>query len=174
MTDHNIINDLLKEVIGEALSLGIPLSDRIDEHVLINRRAKKRLGCCRMKNGSFRIEISSLILEGGKPAVKEILAHEILHTCPGCQNHSPQWKTYGNRMNQTFGYQIRRTISTSVLGLQEQAVIEKPARYTITCRSCGTVFRRQRKSPLVTQTHRYRCRCGGELVQERVKEPCRK
>ena len=88
MTDYNIINDWLKDVIGEAHSLGIPLSDRIDDQVLINGRAKKRLGCCRMKDGSFRIEVSSVILEGGKPAIKEILAHEILHTCPGCQNHS--------------------------------------------------------------------------------------
>lgn len=174
MTDQNRINDWLRDVIEEARSLGIPLSDKIDEQVLINRRAKKRLGCCRMKNESFRIEISSLLLEGGRPAVKEILAHEILHTCPGCQNHSPLWKTYGNQMNQAFGYQIKRTISTAVLGLGEQAATERAARYVIICRSCGAVFRRQRKSPLVTRTHHYRCRCGGELVQERVKEPCRK
>lgn len=174
MTDYNMINNWLKDVMEEARSLGIPLSDRIDNQVLINGRAKKRLGCCRMKDGSFRIEVSSLILEGGKPAVKEILAHEILHTCPGCQNHSSLWKAYGNQMNQAFGYQIRRTISASLLGIQEQAIIERPARYIITCLSCGTVFRRQRKSPLVTRTHRYRCRCGGELLQERVKEPCRK
>ena len=61
MTDYNMINNWLKDVMEEARSLGIPLSDRIDNQVLINGRAKKRLGCCRMKDGSFRIEVSSLI-----------------------------------------------------------------------------------------------------------------
>jgi predicted SprT family Zn-dependent metalloprotease len=174
ISDQKKINGLLAEVAEEARAIGIPLSKQIDQKVLINRRARKRLGCCRMKSGAFLIEISAVVLEGGSGAVKEILAHELLHTCVGCQNHSALWKSYSLLMNQAYGYRIKRTISPSILGLPEPVMENKPARYVISCRSCGAVFLRQRKSPLVTRTHRYRCRCGGVLVQERVKESCRK
>ena len=38
---------LLKEIISQAREVGIPVSQNIDPHVRINKRAVTRFGCCR-------------------------------------------------------------------------------------------------------------------------------
>lgn len=158
---------VLNEVAEQAKSLGIPISPNIYKEVLVNKRAKKRFGCCRMKNQFFQIEISQFVAEASGDAIKEILAHELLHTCPGCQNHSLLWKGYAYKMNQSFGYHIKRTSTRDQLGIEGCNQREKDPKYIFACMNCGTVFQRQRKSPLVTDTKKYRCRCGGRIVQER-------
>ena len=40
---------ILKKVIAQARKAGIPVSDNIDKNIVINERAKTRLGACRMK-----------------------------------------------------------------------------------------------------------------------------
>lgn len=172
--EQKTLDRWLREVWKQAHSLGLPVSRQIEGRVRINGRAKKRLGCCRMKDGVFHIEVSSFVLEGGRKAVQEVLAHEVLHTCPGCQNHSSRWKGYAARMNQAFDYGISRVLFPAQLGLSPPADEERPVRYLVVCSRCGAMFPRQRRSPLVTGTSRYRCRCGGELVRKGVDALCKK
>lgn len=44
---------LLQIVLAQARSIGIPVSQNIDPHVQINRRAATRFGCCMKKEGNF-------------------------------------------------------------------------------------------------------------------------
>ena len=107
------IDDLLREVISEAKSLKIPISDNINKEVVINKRAKQRFGCCKMiKKGihkHFVIEISQRIVNCPNHIIKQILAHELIHTCDGCYNHGKLWKNYTSMMNDKYGYKINRT-----------------------------------------------------------------
>ena len=106
----NDCDALLREVTAQAVALGIPVSQKVEPHVVINTRAATRFGCCIFdgKTGCFRIEVARRVAEGPEMSCRETLAHELLHTCYGCQNHGARWKEYAQRMNNAYGYHIRR------------------------------------------------------------------
>lgn len=160
---NNYINDLLKEVIGEAKKAGIPVGKNIAEEVYINSRAVTRIGACKTENKKgtkhFSIEIGSALLTSDEKTIKGVLAHEILHTCDKCNNHGSQWKKYAHILNETYGYNIKRTAEI------------KPAKYKykIYCKRCGQTVYRYRKTKVITNINDYRCKCGGKLKAEEVK-----
>ena len=152
---------LLAQVLEQARSVGVPVSDHIDPHVKINRRAVTRFGCCtRQKDGSFTIELTHRLLEAADPACLQTLAHEALHTCPGCRNHGALWRSYAGRMNAAFGYAISRTGTCGELGVPDL----RPVRHLVVRTRCGQEFPRTKASPLVLHPERYRCKCGGTLL----------
>ena len=153
------INELLAEVIEQARALGIPVSEDIVPEVRLNRRATGRFGCCIRRAGIYTIELSERLLKARETAVRQTLAHEVLHTCRGCANHGARWKSYAARMNEAYGYAIARTDTCEKLGVEDTV----QARYLVVCTRCGAQFRRSRKSKLVEHPERYRCRCGGRL-----------
>lgn len=155
----NDCDKLLQEVLFQAKALQIPTSDRIDPHVRINPRTVTRLGCCKYENEQQIIEVSQRVAEGTELVCREVLAHEILHTCKGCQNHGSLWKLYALKMNQAYGYHISRTATAEELGLKTGT----PWKYILTCEKCGAEFGRYRLSALVRHPEKYRCRCGGRL-----------
>ena len=110
----NDLNELLRDVISEAKALNIPVSNRIVPKVRVNNRAIRRFGCI-AKNGEFIIEISGncLTLPNGHG---QTLAHEVLHTCPGCKT-TEQVKQYAKSMNSAYDYDISRA-STHELALR--------------------------------------------------------
>lgn len=155
---QNTINNLLQEIKQEAKNINIPVGN-IDPCVKINNRTTKRLGMCSKRGNYYYIQISSYILENLE-AVKEVLAHEILHTAPDCFNHGNLWKRYGNMMSRRYGYNIARTIDIACYSITQPI-----SQYTIKCQRCGQEIHRQKKSNLVTNTNLYRCgKCKGKLV----------
>lgn len=151
---------LLQTVIAEAKGLGIPVSPCILSTVAINTRAKTRFGrCIAAASGQCTIELSARVLNCSERACKEVLAHEVLHSCKGCRNHQSLWKSYAKQMNEAYGYHIQRTHSCEELGVFE----DKPVRYQLQCQNCGAVLSRMKKSTLIAHPERYRCRCGGKL-----------
>lgn len=153
------VNAILAQVIGEAVALGIPLSKHISPEVKLNRRAVARFGCCIRRGDTCNIEISARLPEAGERAVRETLAHEVLHTCWGCRDHGARWKNYAARMNAAYGYHIKRTGTWEALGLPD----EKPVNHLLVCEKCGLEIPRTKASALVRHPERYRCRCGGKL-----------
>lgn len=150
---------LLIRVQEEARALGIPISGHICPQVAVNRRAVSRFGCCRRRKEGYQIELSHRLLTASEAICRQTLAHEVLHTCPGCQDHGPLWKTYAGRMNAAYGYEISRTATCQALGLPET----QTARHLLVCQRCGMEFQRVRASRLVQHPERYRCKCGGAL-----------
>lgn len=153
------LDRLLAQVIAQAQALCIPISPGIQPCVAVNRRAKTRFGCCRTIPQGYVIEVSQLLLQAQDGAILQVLAHEVLHTCPGCANHGPRWRGWAERMNRAYGYQIRRTDSFQSLGLEDR----RPVRYLVVCLRCGRSLPRMKRSPLVDHPQRYRCPCGGAL-----------
>jgi predicted SprT family Zn-dependent metalloprotease len=166
MMEQTTLNALLAQVIDEARRAGIPVSREIDPVVRVNRRARTRFGCCIQKNGRYYIEIAGQMTRADEKAVRQVLAHEVLHSCRGCANHGQRWKAYAAKMGQLYGYDITRTDSFEKLGLEDQ----RPVRYLITCQDCGRQMKRMKRSALVEHPERYRCRCGGALKVEEVEE----
>lgn len=157
--DRKNLDQLLAQVIAQARSLSIPVSHRIDPHVEVNTRAQTRFGCCRSRLGRHTIEVSSVLLDAEEQAIRQVLAHEILHTCPGCADHGPRWQRWAAMMSRQFGYRIRRTTSHAALGIEDT----RPVRYIVVCSRCGSRTPRMKRSELVEHPERYRCKCGGRL-----------
>ena len=158
----NDFDRLLARVVDQARAIGLPVSERIHPHVAVNRRAVTRFGCCIRRGGEYVIELSQRLLEAPEAACMQTLAHEVLHTCPGCRNHGERWKDYARRMNRAWGYAIARTGTCAELGVADA----RPVNHLVVCAACGMEFPRARRSPLVDHPERYRCRCGGGLVRK--------
>lgn len=155
------MEELLRQVIEEARALAIPVSKHISPKVLMNSRAKTRFGRCIKQGKQYTIELSTMLTD--PQAIRQTLAHEMLHTCPGCGNHGIRWKRYAAWMNQAYGYRIQRTDSPEAMGTPAP-----PARYSLRCTACGTSIGRMKRSKLVLHPEYYRCRCGGSLVLETI------
>ncbi len=163
MTEKEV-SALMAELADALKGLGIPVSSKILPDVRINSRAKRRLGCCYDRVGIFEIEVSSSLLE--KPEkLRETLAHELLHTCPGCRNHGERWKAYAHRANEALGMEIRRLAPVEEVpgGEGEEPLRRDTVKYVLECQSCGAKIYRSRMSKVVKRPWRYRCKCGGRL-----------
>ncbi len=145
---------------------GIPVSDRIKD-VKINPRPRKRLGCCRREKTItgktfYIIELSGVIFDYGEEVIRSIIAHELIHTCPGCFDHGKKWKYYAGVAGEKLGYEVTRLADGKKLGLGETGA--EQTRYTVTCPGCGQVFERKRMCPLIKNPEMYRCgKCGRSL-----------
>ena len=160
------VNGLLSAVAAEARAAGIPISDNISPRVQINRRATGRFGACiRKPDGSFVIELSDRLVTAPELSCRQTLAHELLHTCYGCQNHKKRWHSYADKMNAAYGYRIARTDTPEALGVD----MDKSEKYVAECVKCGMEFPRTRRSRLISHPEYYRCsKCGGRLRVRRV------
>ena len=155
------LNALAAALAAQLRGLGIPLSQEIEPQVEINTRARRRLGCCAWKGGRFVIQVSQGILEE-EALLRATLAHELLHTCYGCQNHGKRWKGYARKAGEALGLSITTTVA--VQG-PLQPLRQDPVKYLLRCQACGREFPRRRMSPAVKKPSRYRCPCGGKLQQ---------
>ena len=162
------LNNLLEIVINQVRTCKIPASRNINSNVFINTRAKKRFGACRLSKTKghrfFTIEISSDLYNSTDEIIMGVMAHEVLHTCNGAMNHGERWKRYASIMNKTYGYNIKRVSTTEEMDLPNDKNIKAAnAKYMIKCEKCGSEIYRMRKSNVVNNPEKYRCKCGGKL-----------
>ncbi|MGI5888099.1 MAG: SprT-like domain-containing protein [Oscillospiraceae bacterium] len=156
------VDMLLGEVIWQAENIGIPVSEHISRRVRISGKATSGFGSCtKRKNGTYEIMLSSRVAEAGEGAVRNVLAHEVLHTCPGCSNHGALWKRYAAMMKSAYGYDIRTRADPKELGVRTEY------RYSVVCLACGRRYERQKMCRLIRHPSMYRCVCGGRLRRER-------
>ena len=158
----NDFDKLLILVKDQARAAGIPVSENIDPHVNVNTRAKTRFGQCTKKNGHYTIELSSRLLSAPERSCRQTLAHELIHTCPGCGNHGALFKKYADILNRKCGYSISRTNTAEEMGITVEKS-ERTVNYIIECQKCGQRITRSRYSAVIANPARYRCRCGGTL-----------
>ena len=149
---------ILQDVIRQAEVLGIPVAKNIQPHVVLNSRAKKRYGRCILKDNVYTIELSAFLLDARLQTAYEVMAHEVLHTCPNCMNHGALWKAYAAKMGERYGYSISRTAKEPLV--REAA---PKAKYILECSVCKRQFPRQKLSRAVEHPELYRCKCGGKL-----------
>jgi len=163
----------LEEEKMNLVRIGIPISRDICPEIRFSK-ATSWYGLCernkihdgRMYN--FRICISGYHLHNDERSIRNTLIHELLHTCPGCQNHGLKWKTYANLVKGELGYDIRRCggdkgKSDALVTARKEKRENYSQGYVLVCKKCGSKHRRMRKSKAVLHPELYRCHCGGEL-----------
>ena len=161
---------LYSEVVLEALSVGLDISDRITG-IEVNSRLSRALGRCCARYGydgyTYRIEINPCILANGLEdrISKNTIMHELIHTCDGCLNHGYEFQRRAVMVNRKLGYNVHTT--TDGNALEAAGVVLKHAadNYGIVCKKCGVVVqKRKRWSSTLENIGNYRHHgCGGDL-----------
>lgn len=155
------LDALLKYIIDTARENKLPVSDRILPRVKINHRAQMRFGACKRLSDGFEIEISYRLTNATDNACIAVLAHEVLHTCPDCMNHSRLWKQYAAYLGKILGVIIKCSTSCAELGIEN--TVHSSCKYSAVCDSCGKTIYRMRASKLILYPEKYRCICGGKF-----------
>lgn len=166
------LNKYFNECITELTNMGISTWEVPDVDLTISKRAKRRYGQCKTRNGvAYEINISEFLLDESvtpdENALKNTIIHEILHALTPGEHHGGEWKHLANIVTQRSGgkYNIKRTTSYEEKGIDRQKV-QRPVkiRYILECVKCGNQYKQQRKSKAVKYPERFRCgRCRGSL-----------
>jgi len=80
--------------------------------------------------------------------IKKTMAHELIHTIPGCSNHGPNFKRYAELINRHYPeYNVSTYYTPDSDEIENIANIKKP-KYVVTCENCGvkTYFYRKCKT----------------------------
>lgn len=110
-------------------SLNIPYDRNVS--VKYNGRISRKWGYCRkLPQGHFEISVSVVLGEDDAPdkAIKSVIFHELLHTCPGCMNHGKKWKEYARVVSKITGVRIRAVSDAESMKIKEK--------YIVKCRKC--------------------------------------
>lgn len=132
----------------------------------VNTRAKARWGLCtKVSRGVFDIQIAASLLDDtvDDQATKDTIAHELLHTVPGCFKHTGKWKQYAELINKEMPYyRIKSRSSYADKGVEDLRG-DPTYRYILKCEQCSREVHRQKKSAVIEHPENYRCKCGGKL-----------
>jgi hypothetical protein len=106
MTD---VNKLLDEVIMDAISIGFPVSENLQRKIYIDYKRYDRVGACYRYNfpEKYEIHLSEDTLRAKSNEIKNIIAHEVLHSYFLTMDHNSLWRTYQQLMNAKLGYNIQ-------------------------------------------------------------------
>ena len=157
------MKDLMKladECIAELRAARIPL--QTVRNWKISNSRKSLWGLCQVvAPGIYDITISESLLQDDveEQAIKNTIAHELLHTVEGCMNHGRYWHKLANLVNQRCpGYHVKGRTSAEDKGIQISY------KYLLRCTSCNTTVGRHRKSRFVEHPELYLCsRCSGKF-----------
>lgn len=134
------MHDLRKiylEYVAEMKAVDIPVQD--EKIVEIKAGDMNRyLGLCNDDGyHNFTIVIRKDFLQDRCPfkELKEIVIHELIHTCPRCFSHGKTWKKYAQIMNDAYGYSLLE-------GKDDDSIFhkDKPILHRFVCPKCQICF----------------------------------
>ena len=156
---YNLVQ-LLAQCEYELASIGV-ITGTVKE-IKYNPRLTSTWGRCKKAgNGCFVIELSKVHEKIAEKFIKDSIIHELLHTCKGCYNHGAEWKRLAQKVNEAYGYNIKRTATDSEMGLSEI----QTCKHLLKCEKCGDRFPRMRTDTAVKNPSRFSCHCGGKLIK---------
>ena len=156
------IQQIFEDVKKEVKNI-IPFSDNIYNKIKIIN-AKQKLGVCHKTSFAglayYSISISKYLLECDIKLIKEVLIHELIHTCNGCFNHGKNFLHFAFLVNNELGYAI------TTQSKDKQFKNNIPHKYKLTCLKCGRVFYRERLPK--NKTNLKHALCKGLLKIEKL------
>ena len=152
------LNKIADDCKYELERLHIPISPVTE--FKINTRATARFGQCSRISGGFSIDINYKLCDGmHEDGLKNTIYHELLHTCPDCNNHGREWKRLSKIVEDKLGQKISRMNSWEEKGFATTGT----NKYVFKCMSCGRVLEYKRNCKAVRML---KCRfCGGTLTK---------
>lgn len=103
------LEQMLDDVINDAISIKIPISNKIERKIYIDKNQYDRVGACYRYwlPEKYEIHLSEDTMRVPKKEIKNIIAHEVLHTCFLTMEHNFIWEKYKCLMNNQLGYNIQ-------------------------------------------------------------------
>lgn len=126
---------------------------------------RKTLGRCTYQGGRYYISLNPNLLkfgDDGYNVIKDVIAHELCHTLPGCFNHGSEFHKYARLIGQLMGYKIDTKADVDASGYFRKYLPD--ANYKLICNKCGNEISKSHMCDAVTNPSRYKCaKCGGTL-----------
>lgn len=160
MTTQSQLNIWLQEEIDRVKALNIEVLPILP--IVHLKPFKRKFGQCKHLPSSINeISISTYFLNNKESDIRNTLAHEVLHACKGGMKHGNVWKSYANKFNRAYGYNIKRVGGGSD---DKKLEVDISNCYIVQCQCCGMKITRFRKSGVVKNPEKYRCgKCHSEL-----------
>ena len=126
---------------------------------------RKTLGRCTYQGGRYYISLNPNLLKFGNDGyniIKDVIAHELCHTLPGCLNHGPEFHKYARLIGQLMGYKIDTKADVDASNYFGKYLPD--ANYRLICNKCGNEIPKSNMCDAVKNPSRYKCsKCGGTL-----------
>lgn len=141
---------------------------------VINTRAKKRWGLCRVVgHDTYEISIAERLLqdEVDDNAVKTTIIHELAHAADGCRNgHKGRWLLLVAEIMKRYPeYDIKRCTSLKEKGFNEEYTPVKRLSYSYfyRCLGCGAEAKYKKATKFTKNPNAYICiKCSGKFVTQ--------
>lgn len=137
------------ECVGEMKRAGIPVQNgKVYERKAGN--IEGYLGLCNDDGYyNFSIVVGEELLQEVCPIreLKEVVIHELIHTCPRCLSHGKTWKRYAQMMNDAYGYSLLEGKDDDSIFHREKLITQR-----FVCKDCGSIFESRRKD-------KHDCKC---------------
>ena len=162
----SVLEKMVGDCVDECKKIGIHTGNITK--VTINNRVKSRLGqCYLLSSGNYEIEISGFFLNENisEKIIRNTVMHEVLHTCDGCMNHGNRWKSYAEKVNNKYGYNVSRLANLSA-NEEIKRSYYKSSKYMYRCEGCGNIVAFNRRCKFTKYTKHYSCGyCGGSFIK---------
>jgi hypothetical protein len=151
--------------------------------ISVNPRLSATLGFCKQVKGeknTFVIEIAPYLVDENldKNVLKEIIIHELLHSCPNCMDHGERWQRLAKMVNDEYPqYHVHTAIHPEE---HDRYFPTKKHKYVLACEKCGFELTFDRTCPKVRYAYLGQLRHtndhgtfyfkeGRELLEETIK-----
>lgn len=135
------MNRILQECIKKVESVGETVLP-IHPNVNVNKKLRSTFGYCKCYDNPVEIDVSEITFElSPMSALEDTIMHEVIHAVPDCDNHGEKWKLVADKINQKYGYDIKRTSSLEEMGLNKHVFYK----YVTTCKNCGKEYYKNKK-----------------------------
>lgn len=103
------LDKMLNEVIDDAVSIGFPISNNLERKVYLDQKRYDRVGACYRYPypEKYEIHLSAPVSRAKITEIKNIMAHEVLHSSFLSMNHGYIWTMYKDLMNNKLKYNIK-------------------------------------------------------------------
>ena len=156
ITKDSSITKIFNTVSEELIKIGVPIPvkdiKKVGELKTRSKRVRgvtytfKRIAYNNIDKTNY-IGINKKLI-GEDFEIEKTMAHELIHTIPGCINHGPNFKRYAELINRHYPKYNVSTYYTSDSDETENIANIKKPKYVVTCENCGvkTYFYRKCKT----------------------------
>lgn len=161
------LQSIYMEVKTELKRINMDYSPRI-AGIKVNGRLKACAGQCTLNllSGVYFIEIARFMVQDAveTQSLKNVIAHEIIHTCPDCMNHDAEFTKRAGRLNRMLGYNVKISDTEEEMSKHGVEVPHESYKYAFVCKKCGAKIPRKRWSKTMENVKQFRHGgCGGNL-----------
>ena len=155
---------------GQLDSMGIAYDNNAP--ITANTRAYRRWGQTKRIGNKFAINVNADLLreENDENGLRGTIAHELIHTVPGCFNHGDKWSKLAEYVKEKTGWCTDRVSTAEEMGVVIHTKPTHKTGYVVKCKECGKIVGRYfRAGNVVKYPSLYiHGGCGGKLEVERV------